>query len=252
MTYKGYDIDPKLKNLLEGSLRNSEKEDRTRRVPFDDQDLKAIFLSENYLKGTFKRASDYWVPLIALFTGARLGEIAQLTLSDIKQIENIWVFDINEEGEGKSIKNKLGSKRVIPIHKQLINLHFLEFVDHMRVLKKTKLFFEEKRSTEGKFAQLQKRISYYLKHIANIESTREKTKVFHSFRHLVRTKLVEEGVDERVIDSLVGHSSRDRSVGSTHYTHSDYLNQKVSAMHKLKYDIDLKILKRWTLIKFFK
>ncbi len=250
VSYKGYDIDPKLKVILEGSLKDILKEDRSKRVPFDNDDLKALFLSDDYIKGTFKRSSDYWVPLIALYTGARLGEIAQLTLNDIKKVEDCWVFDINEEGEDKSIKNKSGSKRIIPIHKQLINLNFIEFVEHIKKLKEAKLFFDEQRSAEGKFAQLQKRMSYFIKHIAKIKSSREKTKVFHSFRHLVRTKLVEAGVDERVIDSIVGHSNRDRSVGSSHYTHSEYVHQKIDAMKKLKYDLDLKQIKRWDYCKF--
>jgi intergrase/recombinase len=93
-------------------------------------------------------------------------------------------------------------------------------------------------------------MSYYIRHISKIESTREKTKVFHSFRHLVRTRLVEEGIDERVIDSIVGHSNRDRSVGSSHYTHSEYVHQKIDAMKKLKYDVDFKKIKRWDYCKF--
>lgn len=250
VTYKGYDIDPKLKGILEGSLKNTIREDRSKRVPFDDVDLELMFLSSDYIKGTFKRSSDYWVPLIALFTGARLGEIAQLTVDDIKQIENIWVFDINEEGEGKTIKNKKGSKRIIPIHKQLINLNFIEFVEHIKKTNESKLFFDEQRSIEGKFAQLQKRISYFIKHIAKIESTRDKAKVFHSFRHLVRTKLVDANVDERIIDSIVGHSNKERSVGSSHYTHTDYLHQKVDALKKLKYNLELKDIRRWDYCKF--
>jgi integrase len=252
VSYKGYDIDPKLKVILEGSLKDTLKEDRSKRVPFDNDDLKALFLSDDYIKGTFKRPSDYWVPLIALFTGARLGEIAQLTLDDIKKVEDCWVFDINEEGEGKSIKNKSGSRRVIPIHKQLINLNFIEFVEHIKQLKETKLFFDEQRSAEGKFAQLQKRMSYYIKHVAKIESSREKTKVFHSFRHLVRTKFVDAGVDERVIDSIVGHTSKERSIGNSHYTHSDFIKQKVDAMRKIKYDLEFSSIKNWNYCRFIK
>jgi len=251
-TYKGYEVESKLDILIKGSLKNTLKEDRSSRIPFNDDDLKALFLSENYIRGTFKRSSDYWVPLIALFTGARLGEIAQLTTEDIKNKEGVWIFDINEEGEGKSIKNKKGSKRLIPVHRQLIDLNFIGFVDHIKLQKEKRLFFDEQRSREGKFSQLQKRMSYYINHIAKIESTREKTKVFHSFRHLVRTKFVEAGIDERTIDSIVGHTSSERSVGSLHYTHSDFIEQKISAMKKLKYNIDLKSIRHWNYCKFIR
>lgn len=245
VTYKGYDIDPKLKILLEGSLKDITREARVNRVPFDLSDLNNFFLSESYIQGTFKKTSDYWVPLIALFSGARLGEIAQLTVNDIKKMDEVWIFDINEEGDGKSIKNKKGSKRVIPIHTQLIHLNFITFVEHVKKLGYTQLFYDESRSVSGKFSQLQKRMSYYIRRIAKIESSRDKAKVFHSFRHLVRTKLVDAGIDERVIDSIVGHTNKDRSIGSSHYTHSEYLNQKVMAMHKLKYNLNLKGLKSW-------
>ncbi len=52
---------------------------------FSDQDLKQLFNSKQYLEGTHKQASHYFVPLIALFTGARLNEICQLYRDDIYQ-----------------------------------------------------------------------------------------------------------------------------------------------------------------------
>ena len=38
------------------------------------------------------RADDwrYWIPLVCLFTGARLGEIAQLRTEDVRRERGIW------------------------------------------------------------------------------------------------------------------------------------------------------------------
>jgi len=112
----GYPVNKELAGILRNSKTKGNKKNKKLNsilaLPFDDNDLTLIFNNESYLKGSIDRASDYWVPLIALFTGARLGEICQLYLSDIRQEEGIWVIDINDErdddDEDKSIKSEGG------------------------------------------------------------------------------------------------------------------------------------------------
>lgn len=67
-----------------------------RRPPFSDEQVSKIFCSplftgfdrdgREWQSGSCK-ASDwrYWIPLVCLFTGARIGEIAQLFIDDIQQ-----------------------------------------------------------------------------------------------------------------------------------------------------------------------
>ncbi len=78
------------------------------------------------------------VPLIGLFTGARLNEVCQLNPNtDIKQDmkTGIYYFHFTDEGlvEGieKSIKTS-SSRRIVPIHSKLIELGFLDYVDHVK------------------------------------------------------------------------------------------------------------------------
>lgn len=40
----------------------------------------------------------FWTPLIALFSGMRLGEILQLQKPDVKQENGIWYFDVSKGG----------------------------------------------------------------------------------------------------------------------------------------------------------
>jgi integrase len=64
-----------------------------------------LFLnSETLVNNTHKNSSQYWIPLLGFFTGARLNELCQLHLCDIKEIDNVWILDINEE-DSKKIKN---------------------------------------------------------------------------------------------------------------------------------------------------
>ena len=62
-----YPIQPNLARIF-GTLKVPSKR---KRFPFERSELKILFESTEYLSGTFKRAGDYWVPLIGLFTGAR-------------------------------------------------------------------------------------------------------------------------------------------------------------------------------------
>ena len=55
------------------------KADQNHRA-FTDEELRLLFLSPAYRDGTHKRPSDYWVPLLGLFTGARQGELCQLNV----------------------------------------------------------------------------------------------------------------------------------------------------------------------------
>ena len=84
-------------------------------------------ISDNY-------SAMYWVPLIALVTGARMGEIVQLERHNIQRSRNgIWYFDITDEDAHLSVdpEKKIktaGSKRQVPIHDILLKLRFLEYV----------------------------------------------------------------------------------------------------------------------------
>ena len=66
---------------------------------------------------------------IGMFTGARLNEICQLDIADVKQDGDTWFLNITDEGDdNKRIKSKAG-RRKVPLHSELIRLGFLDFVD---------------------------------------------------------------------------------------------------------------------------
>jgi hypothetical protein len=78
--------------------------------------------------GLIKKPYQKWGPLIAIYTGARLNEIAQLELGDIKTEDGINYFDLNESTEDKRLKNE-ASARKVPIHSQLIKLGLMDYVE---------------------------------------------------------------------------------------------------------------------------
>jgi len=247
---QGYIENTKFKTILQSSKKNIPKRGKFQKINFDKSDLKKIFESKQYITGSFKRATDYWIPLIALFTGARLGEICQLKVSDIKKSDGIYCIDINEDDEDKSIKTKVSSVRLIPIHQELLNLGFIEYVDELKKIKKKNLFEITYGIIRGQYHSTQKQMSAYLKQVGITSTANNKSKSFHSFRHTVRTRLAELDIEERTIDAIIGHSSEARSIGSKIYTHTKLIKQKQSAIKKLDYDIDLFKIKKWKDCKF--
>ncbi len=53
----------------------------------------------------------YWLPLIALYTGCRLGEVMQMTKADVKTEGEITYFDINDDGD-KTVKTGTSIRKI--------------------------------------------------------------------------------------------------------------------------------------------
>jgi len=164
------------------------------RKAYDKDDIRKIFNSEEYIKGTHKRSCDYWVPLIGLYTGARVNEICQLSVCDIYKDKESkrWVFDFNEDAKddpNKSLK-RLFHARLVPIHSRLIDLGFLDFVQYRKKRKDKKLFPElPYTSAVNKYADKFQR--WFNRSYRNRIGTTEGTS-FHSLRHTVISHLVND------------------------------------------------------------
>jgi integrase len=85
-----------------------------------------------------------WVPWLCAYTGARVNEITQARACDIRSLEGYWCILITPEAGTQ----KTCSKRDVPIHKDLIDQGFLDFV---RTKKGNEPLFAL-RSTPGKTA----------------------------------------------------------------------------------------------------
>ena len=76
----------------------------------------------------------FWLPLLALFTGARLSELAGLKAPDVAHEELIGthcLYIVPDVKAGRRLKNK-HSARAVPIHQQLFAVGFLDFVAAQR------------------------------------------------------------------------------------------------------------------------
>jgi len=103
---------------ITGSLVRRDHNDDSGRLPYDAGDLSKLFAKDavetkraQWL--TRGRPADYWLPYLGLYTGARLEELGQLRVADVRQEDGVWFLAI-EPGDGKRVKTK-GSKRRIPV-----------------------------------------------------------------------------------------------------------------------------------------
>ena len=153
--------------------------------------------------------------MLGLYTGARLNELCQLHLSDVKPVDGVLVFDINDrddhEAHPKRLKNP-ASERLIPIHSRLIKLGFLDFLNRQKDANNIRVFPELKwNEAEGYGRNVGRWFNeQYLRRVAGIK---DKKKSFHSFRHTVANHLKQKGVAESYIGELLGHSPGSITMG---------------------------------------
>ncbi|MBE6445360.1 MAG: site-specific integrase [Alphaproteobacteria bacterium] len=150
-----------------------------------------------------------WLILLGMFTGARLNELCQLCVSDIREENGVSYISINLENDKKA-KTK-AAIRNIPIHNELIKLGFLSYVDTIRKEKGKQLF-------SG--LAVNKRMSdqptkWYGRFLDALGLT-DKKLVFHSYRHLVREITRDNNIRSDVIERICGWESESSSL-SEHY-----------------------------------
>ena len=202
--------------------------------PFESDELKRIFFSDEYLGRSQNRKrtpSRFWVPLIAAFTGARLNEICQLHVSDIVEKKGVLFFWINDETDDKRVK-RAASRRWVPIHSTLIKLGFCDFVELQKAAKETRLFPELKKTSDGYGRAIS---GWFAKYCDRIGITKSDTN-FHSFRHTVSNILKQKRVDRGIRKELIGHERDDLT--DDNYANLYEPDIAKEAIENIDYEID--------------
>jgi integrase len=145
----------------------------------------------------------YWLPLLALWSGARLGELAQLGTEDLQQLGGIDCLNINAIGANR-LKSK-AAKRLVPIHSRLKQLGFMQYVDARRASRCDRLFDIEPDSLGRISSRFSKWFSKYLRRVGIKSDARVS---FHSFRHGFADQMRLAGYGDSDIAVIIGHSSQ--------------------------------------------
>lgn len=196
-------------NPATGMRVTDSRAEKEKRLPFDPGDLQAIFGSPVFTQGDRPKAgcgeAAFWLPLLALYTGARLEELGQLLVTDVREESNIAYLDLNTIEEGKRLKTQ-GSRRKIPLHPEVIRLGFLEYARRTRTAGHQQLLPLLKRdSREILTGNWSKWFGRYLRTEIGITN---RLKVFHSFRHTFKDACRRARIPEDIHDALTGHASQ--------------------------------------------
>jgi len=208
--------------------------------PYSNDDLALIFSTPVYVgRVSAARSSTkghkiikdgkFWVPLIDLFSGMRLGEIVQLQGSDLRVIDGVWVFDINRsEDKNKKVKTDT-SLRQVPVHKTLIAMGLVEH--HKGKPSRSRLFPDISSGKNGFYSH---NFSKWWGRYGNTFEFGGHKKVFHSFRHLFTDRLRNVEAPDYVLKAVLGHS--DKSV-TNKYGHGASLAVRQSFVDKVQFDV---------------
>lgn len=217
------DLDTPLRSLRIQRTRAADQ-----RSVFTSHDLAKLFNSTDYVQGLHRTASRFWVPLIAIFSGARLNEICQLSTNDIHLDESgaRWVIDFNENDDVpyKSLK-KSHHARLVPIHPNLITLGFIDYFQSIKKIS-TRLFPElAYKRDENKYGNdIQKWFNRTYCNQRNCNITTPKTS-FHSFRHTVITHFATvHNLDENKVAAGLGQSAKGGVYETRYAKHHAYSN----------------------------
>lgn len=195
-------------NYFDGLCLKKKVQAQDERSVFTAEDLTALFSTPIFTEKKFRSPYQYWVPLIGLYTGARLEEISQLHLEDIRKVDDIWVLDIKAEGD-RSLKTA-SSTRLVPVHSELIRLGLLTYCEQLTARGETRLFCELNPNKTGKYGPC---VSKWFTRYRTSCGVVAPGKVFHSFRHLCDDVLKQKGVEVSKIKAILGHKDDDITTG---------------------------------------
>lgn len=199
------------KNPFEGLRVRQRHKVSEERAAFNPEDLRKLFAVVSVNKND-RQPHRYWLPLLGLYTGARLSELCQLYLDDIATINGIDCIHIRAAKPDQRLKTA-SSERIVPIHSELKALGFLDYVeekrakaDHLGFGFLQRLFPELARHAKhGYGAGPSKWFTRVREQLGFTEGPERKD--FHSFRHTVADCLKQQGISESLVGGLLGHQS---------------------------------------------
>ena len=195
---------------------------------FSDEEIKRLFDPTVYLSSSIffignqpNRHANFFIPLILLFTGARVSEAAQLHISDVYKVRDkksssddtdVWIFDFNSNEceccppeHRKSIKNQ-SSHRRIPVHPSLLEIGLIRYRNIIEKKGETRLFpknnFQTKGGWSGAFSNWWN--TTYLPKVGLKNLAGRKTDT-HTFRNTCLNKMKSNGVEEGLAMEYAGH-----------------------------------------------
>ncbi|MGE5504321.1 MAG: DUF6538 domain-containing protein [Actinomycetota bacterium] len=168
-----------------------------------------------------------WIPLVCLFQCLRPNEAAQLDVEDVARNDaGTWCLYISvarpftsngkQVSDDKTLKTAF-SRRTIPLHRRLIELGFLDYVDERRKATRPKLFDVARYGQSPYYYDSVRKPLAELLQAAGVRNHGETS--MHSFRHTAADAIRATGAPQQIREAIGGWSlSGSAEIG---YGHAD-------------------------------
>ena len=208
------------KNMTEGlELKVPQRKASEARNAFSTEQVGQLLVAaKSYSQKTSGKPYHYYVTALAAITGARLNEVAQLQVKDVRVTEAGTVYiHINEDDSslpGKSIKNA-HSDRCVPLVDGAYGFVLADFMDLLEARRNANASCASNGDDAMVFDGLRLMKNGYGEQVSKWFNRTLLPKVltdrdglaFHSFRHTVATQLKQHGVELAYAQAIMGHSS---------------------------------------------
>jgi len=243
-------VDP-AEGLVQGVLAQDSEQKKRKlrnqdgRDAFTDSELAAIFSASWFQNGRGERTKAgtyreylplyYWLPLLGLHTGARINELCQLKLTDIRQTESgVWFIDITDSGDDQSVKNR-NSLRNVPLHPFLIDHGLIEWCQALHGAGYDRLFPELRHDADKGYSKAA--VKWFSSYLGRMGWPRDGRKTFHSFRHTFITRCTNDfKIDPAVTGQITGHE-RGASSGIVPYMKNQLPDDVLPVMKAIEYSL---------------
>jgi integrase len=189
-----------------------------KRRPFRPEELAILFEPTRFAAWAKESPHRWFGTLIGLFTGARVSEVAQLKVKDIRKVAGHWCISIRMTTDDQWVPGEANESyqslkcepRDVLIPQALLDAGFLEFVQDMKAFGHPRLFPHLRRGMTrgtnelngaGYGAKLTHEFCVYLRKHLNLP----KGFGFHLFRHGIATSLRKMKVPVETRALITGH-----------------------------------------------
>lgn len=188
-------------NPAEGVTVKLGKPKKLRSSGFTEEEAQALLTAASRHKGEREeprtRAAKQWVPWLCAYTGARVGELAQLRKQDLRQVGEHWVITITPEAGTV----KTNEAREVVLHEHLVERGFCAFATEAAA---GHLFLKpaEGGDVRGPLQGLKNRLAEF----ARATVTDPNVAPNHGWRHRFKTIGRDADIEPGVLDAIQGHA----------------------------------------------
>lgn len=152
--------------------------------------------SKSQPAGLYQARAERWVPWLCCYTGARVGEMAQLRKQDVRREGEHWVLHVTPEAGTV----KTDEARDIVLHPHLVAMGFPAFADSCEP---GHLFVRPgDGEVRGRLRGLKNRVAEFARGCVPDPNVAPN----HAWRHRFKTVGIEAGITPRVLDAIQGHA----------------------------------------------